>query len=65
MATKTSIPASEEDRFLGSASDKANILDVKEMLHIIQVIFCLSQKQSFFSVISKYIGYALQCNEPK
>ena len=65
LATKTSIPAYEEDPFPGSASDKANIFNVKEMFHIIQVIFCLSQKQSFFPVVSKYIGYALQCNEPK
>ena len=56
---------SEEDPFPGSASDKANIFNVKEMFHIIQAIFCLSQKQSFFSVASKYIGYALQRNEPK
>ena len=65
LATKTSIPAHEEDPFPGSASDKANTFNVKEMFHIIQVIFCLSQKQSFFSVVSKYIGYALQRNEPK
>ena len=65
LATKTSIPASEEGPFLGSPSDKANIFDLKEMFHIIQVIFCLSQKQGFFSVISKYIGYVLQRNEPK
>ena len=65
LATKTSISAHEEDTFPGSASDKANIFNVKEMFHIIQVIFCLSQKQSFFPVVSKYIGYALQCNEPK
>ena len=56
---------SEEDPFPGSASDKANIFNVKEMFHIIQAIFCLSQKQSFFSVASKYIGYALERNEPK
>ena len=65
MATKKSIPASEEDPFPGSASDKVNIFNVKEMFHIIQVIFCLSQKQRFFSFVSKYIGYALQHNEPK
>ena len=55
LATKTSIPAYEEDLFPGSPSDQANIFSVKEMFHIIQVIFCLSQKQSFFSVVSKYM----------
>ena len=44
LATKTSIPAYEEDPFPGSASDKAywHMLNVKEMFHIIQVIFYIN-----------------------
>ena len=52
MATETSISTHDEDPFPGSASGKTNIFNVKEMFHIIQVIFCLSQKQSNFSVVS-------------
>ena len=65
MATETIMPTHDEDPFPGSASGKTNIFDVKEMFHVIQVVFCLSQKQSNFSVVSKYIGYALRRNEPR